>query len=131
MGAGVAGASLAYALGNEGRNVLLLERDLSEPVRIVGELLQPGGYLKLKELGLEHCVDKIDEQKVYRGSQDMAGLKTTVNEKMKEYNEYNPIMDLVLFDQAVEHITRISRIISLPRGNALLVGVGGSGKQSL
>jgi squalene monooxygenase len=56
VGAGVAGASLAYALGNEGRNVLLLERDLSEPVRIVGELLQ---------LGLEHCVDKIDAQKVY------------------------------------------------------------------
>lgn len=65
VGAGVAGASLAYALGNEGRNVLLLERDLSEPVRIVGELLQPGGYLKLKELGLEHCVDNIDAQKVY------------------------------------------------------------------
>ena len=65
VGAGVAGASLAYALGNEGRRVLLLERDLSEPVRIVGELLQPGGYLKLKELGLEHCVDGIDAQKVY------------------------------------------------------------------
>ena len=65
VGAGVAGASLAYALGNEGRRVLLLERDLSEPVRIVGELLQPGGYLKLKELGLAHCVDGIDAQKVY------------------------------------------------------------------
>ena len=65
MGAGVAGPSLSYALGNEGRNVLLLERDPAEPVRIVGELLQPGGYLKLKELGLEHCVDGIDAQKVY------------------------------------------------------------------
>ena len=65
VGAGVAGASLAYALGKEGRRVLLLERDLSEPVRIVGELLQPGGYLKLKELGLAHCVDEIDAQKVY------------------------------------------------------------------
>ena len=65
IGAGVAGASLAYALGKEGRKVLLLERDLTEPVRIVGELLQPGGYLKLKELGLEWTVDGIDAQKVY------------------------------------------------------------------
>lgn len=31
----------------------MIERDLAEPDRIVGELLQPGGYLKLVELGLE------------------------------------------------------------------------------
>lgn len=47
-----------------GRRILLLERDLSQPDRIVGELLQPGGYLKLKELGLTGTVDGIDSQRV-------------------------------------------------------------------
>jgi hypothetical protein len=47
-----------------GRTVLLLERDLSQPDRIVGELLQPGGYLQLKKLGLSHCVQEIDAQEV-------------------------------------------------------------------
>lgn len=37
----------------DGRRVHVIERDLREPDRIVGELLQPGGYLKLIELGLQ------------------------------------------------------------------------------
>ncbi|KAL2551679.1 Squalene epoxidase 1 [Forsythia ovata] len=65
VGAGVAGAALAYTLGKDGQRVHVIERDLSEPDRIVGELLQPGGYLKLIELGLEDCVENIDAQRVF------------------------------------------------------------------
>ncbi|KAK8716581.1 hypothetical protein V6N13_043887 [Hibiscus sabdariffa] len=64
VGAGVAGAALAHTLGKDGRRVHVIERDLTEPDRIVGELLQPGGYLKLVELGLEDCVEEIDAQRV-------------------------------------------------------------------
>ncbi|CAB1116950.1 unnamed protein product [Ectocarpus sp. CCAP 1310/34] len=62
---------------------------------------------------------------------DAPTLKNTLDGKLQEYNESNPMMDLVLFDQAMEHVTRICRIIQRPSGNAMLIGVGGSGKQSL
>ena len=58
-------------------------------------------------------------------------LKKVVDNKLLEYNESNAMMDLVLFEAASAHIARISRIISQPGGNAMLIGVGGSGKQSL
>jgi squalene monooxygenase len=60
VGAGVVGCAAAKAFGEDGRKVLLLERDLSEPDRIVGELMQPGGMHALKELGMEGKTAIID-----------------------------------------------------------------------
>jgi len=67
-------------------------------------------------------------EKAYLPIKDMSHLKNVLENKLAEYNEQVSTMNLVLFDQAMEHICRISRIIDLPVGNALLVGVGGSGK---
>ncbi|KAL8180179.1 UNVERIFIED_CONTAM: Dynein heavy chain 10, axonemal [Gekko kuhli] len=69
------------------------------------------------------------EPRVYEDIQDYDAAKALFQEILEEYNEMNTKMNLVLFDDALEHLTRIHRIIRMDRGHALLVG--GSGKQSL
>ena len=58
-------------------------------------------------------------------------LNKILNDSLETYNELNATMNLVLFEDAMMNICRINRILESPRGNALLIGVGGSGKQSL
>ncbi|RHZ87496.1 hypothetical protein Glove_34g117 [Diversispora epigaea] len=65
IGAGIVGCATAFTFGNQGRKVLLIERDMSEPDRIVGELLQPGGVIVLEKLGLKDCLENIDSIPCY------------------------------------------------------------------
>ncbi|CAN1777466.1 Squalene monooxygenase SE1 [Linum perenne] len=87
VGAGVAGAALAHTLGKDGRRVVVIERDLTEPDRIVGELLQPGGYLKLIELGLEDCVEEIDAQRVVGYALIKDGKSTRLSYPLDKFQE--------------------------------------------
>lgn len=70
---------------------------------------------------------------VYEAGPSVEAVRTRAEEKLALYNEKFPAkkMNLVLFDDALGHLLRITRIINIPGGNALLVGVGGSGKQSM
>ena len=52
IGAGVVGTAAAVTLAKLGHKVKVIERDMTEPDRIVGELMQPGGIRALLQLGM-------------------------------------------------------------------------------
>jgi len=77
-----------------------------------------------------HFPENIND-KLYDMIPDIEKMSSILEDALREYNETNAVMDLVLFEDAMKHVARISRIILNEGGHALLVGVGGSGKQSL
>ncbi|XP_059473724.1 dynein beta chain, ciliary isoform X2 [Neocloeon triangulifer] len=77
-----------------------------------------------------HFAQGIGEPK-YMSIGKWEGLSRLLQEAMLSYNDLVAAMRLVLFEDAMTHVCRINRILESPRGSALLVGVGGSGKQSL
>mmetsp|Transcript_18885 Transcript_18885/g.22437 ORF Transcript_18885/g.22437 Transcript_18885/m.22437 type:complete len:4042 (-) Transcript_18885:161-12286(-) len=93
------------------------------------------GDLPKPELGSVFCsfMEEGNENCPYSQVPDMKVLKNRLEDALEMYNMEPKIlqMDLVLFDDAMLHICRIHRVIKQPRGNLLLVGVGGSGRQSL
>jgi dynein heavy chain len=72
-----------------------------------------------------------EDARLYKDLGGYDDIRKIFTEVLDLYGMVYKPMTLVLFEQALEHLCRIHRIIRCPRGNALLVGVGGSGKQSL
>ncbi len=78
------------------------------------------------------CMCPLGAKRIYEEMVDYPRLQHAIDESLSNYNMVSDKpMDLVLFSFAVEHLLIIARIIKQASGNALLVGVGGSGRQSL
>ncbi|XP_064408838.1 dynein axonemal heavy chain 2 [Latimeria chalumnae] len=77
--------------------------------------------------------DFMHDFRVYEDLTDPTALKQFMETQLEDYNFTPGVipMSLVLFKDAVEHVCRIVRVIRQLRGNMLLIGIGGSGRQSL
>ncbi|XP_063305793.1 dynein axonemal heavy chain 2 [Pelobates fuscus] len=77
--------------------------------------------------------DFMREPPIYEDITDFQALKNFMKTQLQEQSQQpgSGAKKLVLFTDAVQHVTRIVRVIGQPRGNMLLVGIGGSGRQSL
>ncbi|XP_062316503.1 dynein axonemal heavy chain 12 [Osmerus eperlanus] len=76
--------------------------------------------------------DLEDDERLYAEVPSMEMFGQVVELCLDEYNQtHKNRMNLVIFRYVLEHLSRISRVLKQPGGNALLVGVGGSGRQSI
>ncbi|XP_044742040.1 dynein axonemal heavy chain 12 [Chrysoperla carnea] len=88
----------------------------------------------LKDLifGVFLDLDSPPEERRY---EEMPDVKTFLNVAENCLDDYNSShktkMIVVIFRYVLEHLSKVCRILSLPSGSGLLVGVGGSGRQSI
>lgn len=115
---------------------MIEKRDIDTFSKIIVDVLKKG-FEELDEnevtdqpLVFCHFAEGIGDPK-YHQIRTYQLLNKLLDEALGGYNDLVAAMNLVLFEDAMKHICRINRILESPRGNALLIGVGGSGKQSL
>uniref|UniRef100_A0A2K5Z8V3 Dynein axonemal heavy chain 12 n=1 Tax=Mandrillus leucophaeus TaxID=9568 RepID=A0A2K5Z8V3_MANLE len=72
------------------------------------------------------------DDRVYIEIPNILHFSDVVDQCLDEYNQtHKTRMNLVIFRYVLEHLSRICRVLKQSGGNALLVGLGGSGRQSL
>ena len=72
------------------------------------------------------------DDRLYEEILNLDEFQDVVQNYIFEYNQTHKAgMNLVIFRYVLEHLSKIARVLKTPGGNALLVGVGGSGRQSL
>ncbi len=82
---------------------------------------------------LRNLEEELPEDIMYELVSEEQQLISILQDQLIDYNSRNKNnkMELVFFNEALHHICRLARILRQPRGNAMLIGVSGCGKQSL
>jgi dynein heavy chain len=106
--------------------------------------LTPGGTSTPLLFGDLFGSGSVASDRLYEECGDIPRMVRQLNFHKEEYNlcalsapdssrraRSTPSMDLVFFPEAVSHLLRISRVLRQARGHALLLGLAGSGRESL
>lgn len=87
---------------------------------------------RLSSLHFAFSSEKEFEERKYEEIHDINQFKEAALKAIEEFNStHKAQIDVVLFGFALEHISKICRILNMPGGNCILVGTPGSGRESL
>ncbi|XP_050466815.1 dynein axonemal heavy chain 3 isoform X2 [Cataglyphis hispanica] len=109
---------------------------LRQPLeKVLARLLKPNEKIitssHIRNLFFGNYIEPDADPKIYDEVIDLEDLQEKMDYYLAEYNAVSQTpMNLVLFRYAIEHISRISRVLLQDNGHLLLVGVGGSGRNS-
>lgn len=77
-------------------------------------------------------VEAVFEDRRYEEIPSMDEYRQVATTFLDEYNDtHRDKIDIVLFNYALEHLARVSRVLTIPCGSMLMIGTGGSGRRSL
>ena len=112
--------------------------DKKEDVHIFKSILKDGinKHLELgmaddpQLFGIAHVAD-FDSGTVAPSRTSGIQWRELVAERLEQHNESNPPMEMVIWDQVVEQVVRLARVFKHPKRSLILLGHGGTGRQSL
>lgn len=105
---------------------------------LLGEYMDDSGNVDQNKIASNLCfgsyffMDVDADERKYEETTDITMFQELAYKSLQEYNAVTRNkMNIVLFQYALMHLNRICRILTMPGSSALLVGVAGSGRQSL